>query len=55
LGTLWGAVGCLLRDATPDEQTRFIAALPFALRIVLKLLGERAYATYRTKLYGVPS
>jgi hemerythrin-like domain-containing protein len=55
---LWFALayaGCLLRDATPDEQTRFIAALPAALRIVLKLLGERAYATYRTRLYGVPA
>jgi len=31
--------GFLLRDATPDEQRRFIAAVPFALRMVLKLLG----------------
>jgi hypothetical protein len=55
---LWFALayaGCLLGDATPDEQTRFTAALPFALRMVLKLLGERAYATYRTRLYGVPA
>lgn len=53
---LWFALayaGCLLRDATPDEQKRFIAALPLALRMVLKLLGQRAYVTYRTRLYGV--
>ena len=53
---LWFALayaGLLLRDATPDEQTRFIAAVPFALRMVLKLLGGRAHGTYRTRLYGV--
>ena len=55
---LWFALayaGCLLRDATADEQRRFIAAVPFALRMVLKLLGVRAYATYRKRLYGVPA
>jgi hypothetical protein len=53
---LWFALayaGCLLHDATPNEQERFIAALPLALRMVLRLLGERAYVTYRTRLYGV--
>jgi iron-sulfur cluster repair protein YtfE (RIC family) len=53
---LWFALayaGCLLHDATPGEQKRFIASLPRALRMVLKLLGERAYVTYRTRLYGV--
>jgi hypothetical protein len=56
--SLWFALayaGFLLRDATPDEQRRFIAAVPFALRMVLKLLGGRLYATYRTRLYGVPA
>jgi Hemerythrin HHE cation binding domain len=55
---LWFALayaGVLLRDATPDEQRRFGAALPFALRMVLKLLGGRAYASYQTELYGVPA
>jgi len=55
---LWFALayaGFLLQDATPDEQMRFIAAVPFALRMVLKLLGGRAFATYRTRLYGVPA
>ena len=47
------AVEVSLQDATPDEQTRFIAAVPFALRMVLKLLGGRAHGTYRTRLYGV--
>jgi hemerythrin-like domain-containing protein len=53
---LWFALayaGCLLHDATPNEQKRFIASLPLALRMVLKFLGERAYVTYRTRLYGV--
>lgn len=44
--------GFLLGDAAPDEQRRFLAALPMALRTVVKLLGGRAYAGYRTKLYG---
>jgi hypothetical protein len=39
----------------PDEQRRFFASLPFALRMVLKLLGSRAYATYHTKLYSAPA
>ena len=44
--------GFLLGDATPDEQQRFLASVPVALRMVVKLLGGRAYASYRTKLYG---
>jgi hemerythrin-like domain-containing protein len=51
---LWFALayaGLLLKDATPDEQQRFIAALPLPLRMVLKLLGKRAFTTYQTKLY----
>ncbi|MDT5106057.1 MAG: hypothetical protein QOI25_3570, partial [Mycobacterium sp.] len=55
---LWFALayaGLLLRDATPDEQRRFIAAVPLGLRIVLKLLGGRAYDAYQTKLYGIPA
>jgi hypothetical protein len=55
---LWFALafgGVMLRDATPDEQRRFFASLPFALRMVLKLLGPRAYASYQTKLYGAPA
>jgi iron-sulfur cluster repair protein YtfE (RIC family) len=52
---LWFALayaGFLLRDATPDERRRFIAALPLPLRMVLKLLGKRAYTAYQTKLYS---
>lgn len=44
--------GFLLGDAAPDEQRRFLASLPVALRTVVKLLGGRAYAGYRMKLYG---
>jgi hemerythrin-like domain-containing protein len=44
--------GFLLGDAAPDEQRRFMAALPVALRMVVRLLGRRAHASYRTKLYG---
>lgn len=44
--------GFLLGDAVPDEQRRFLASLPIALRTVVKLLGRRAHARYRTKLYG---
>lgn len=54
---LWFAlafVGFLLRDATPEERTRFVAAVPFAPRVLVKLLGRRAYTAYRTKLYGAP-
>jgi hypothetical protein len=54
---LWFALayaGCLLRDATPQQQTRFTATLPLALRIILKTLGKPAYATYRSRLYGAP-
>jgi hemerythrin-like domain-containing protein len=47
--------GVLLGGATADEQQRFFASLPFALRMVLKLLGPSAYATYQTKLYGAPA
>ena len=55
---LWFALafgGVMLRDATPDEQRRFFASLPFALRMVLKLLGRRAHATYQSKLYSAPA
>lgn len=45
--------GALLRDASPDEQRRFLASLPVTLRTVVTLLGGRAYAGYRTKVYGV--
>jgi len=44
--------GFLLGDATPDEQRRFLASLPIALRTVVKTLGGLAHASYRTKLYG---
>ena len=47
--------GVMLRDATADEQRRFFASLPFALRMVLQLLGRRAYASHQTKLYGAPA
>ena len=52
---LWFALayaGFLMRDGTPDEQRRFIEALPLPLRLTLKLLGGRANSAYRTKLYG---
>lgn len=55
---LWFALayaGVLLRDATPEERRRFDAALPFALRTVLRLFGTRAYARYQTELYGTPA
>jgi len=44
--------GLVLRDATPEERARFSASLPVPLRIVLKTLGRRAYASYQKKLYG---
>jgi hypothetical protein len=44
--------GFLLADATPDEQRRFLASVPIALRTVVKTLGGLAHASYRTKLYG---
>jgi hemerythrin-like domain-containing protein len=44
--------GFLLRDATLDEQHRFVSSVPLGLRIVLKLFGRRAFDTYNTKLYG---
>jgi iron-sulfur cluster repair protein YtfE (RIC family) len=44
--------GFLLGDAAPDEQRRFLASLPIALRTVVTLLGGRAHAQYRRKLYG---
>ena len=50
---LWFALayaGFLLRDGTPDEQRRFIEAVPLPLRLTLKLLGGRAYSAYRSKL-----
>ena len=50
---LWFALayaGFLLRDGTPDEQRRFIEAVPLPLRVTLKLLGGRALASYEKKL-----
>jgi hypothetical protein len=44
--------GVLLRGGTRDEQRRFIASIPLPLRIVLKLAGGRAFASYQTRLYG---
>ena len=52
---LWFALayaGFLLKDATSDERRRFIATLPLPLRMVLKLLGNRAYTSYQTRLYS---
>jgi Hemerythrin HHE cation binding domain len=44
--------GFLLGNADRDEQRRFLASLPVALRTVVKMLGGLAHASYRTKLYG---
>jgi hemerythrin-like domain-containing protein len=44
--------GVLLRSGTPEEQRRFIASIPLPLRIVLKLVGRRAFASYQTRLHG---
>lgn len=49
----YGAV--LLHNATPEESRRFIASIPLPLRIVLKLIGGRAFASYQGRLYGPPA
>jgi hypothetical protein len=42
--------GSMLADATADGKRRFVASLPVPLRVLVKTLGGRAYAGYRTKL-----
>jgi hypothetical protein len=44
--------GFLLGDASHEEQRRFLASVPVALRMVVKTVGGRAHADYRKKLYG---
>jgi Hemerythrin HHE cation binding domain len=51
---LWFALayaGVLLRGGTSDERRRFIASIPLPLKVVLKLIGGRAFASYQAKLY----
>jgi len=45
-------LGLALQDATPDEQRQFLAGIPVAPRILWKLLGQRTFNSYRSKLYG---
>ena len=45
-------MGLTLQDAAPDEQRQFLAGIPMAPRILWKLLGQRTFNAYRTKLYG---
>jgi hypothetical protein len=47
--------GFLLGNADRDEQRRFLASLPVALRMVVKMLGGLAHARYRAELYGARS
>ncbi|MDT5363512.1 MAG: hypothetical protein QOC69_5274 [Mycobacterium sp.] len=45
-------LGLTLQNLTPDEQRQFLAGIPMAARILWKLLGQRTFDTYRTKIYG---
>ena len=42
-------LGITLQNLTPVEQRQFLAGIPTAL---WKLLGQRTFNSYRTKLYG---
>jgi iron-sulfur cluster repair protein YtfE (RIC family) len=44
--------GLLLDYADPDERRLFLAGVPAAQRILLKLLSGRMATSYRRKLYG---
>jgi hypothetical protein len=38
--------------STPEEQRRFIRAVPLGPRLLMKAIGKRAHASYRKDVYG---
>jgi hemerythrin-like domain-containing protein len=45
-------LGYLLEDATPNERTDFLAAIPRPARLAYRLLGERQHRNETTRLRG---
>jgi hypothetical protein len=42
----------VLAVSTPEEQRRFIGAVPLGPRLLMKAIGKRAHAAYRKDVYG---
>lgn len=47
--------GFVLEDASANERRRFLAGIPLPPRLLLRLFGERALCSYRTRIYGSPA
>jgi hypothetical protein len=45
-------LGYLLEDATPEERTVFLAAIPRPVRLAYHLIGGRQYRNETTRLRG---
>ena len=45
-------IGLVLQDCSPAEQRRFLAGIPAPARVLRRLFGKRAFASYRSTLYG---
>jgi hemerythrin-like domain-containing protein len=45
-------LGYLLEDATPDERTVFLAAIPRPVRLAFRLIGRRQHRNETTRLRG---
>jgi hypothetical protein len=45
-------LGYLLEDATPEERTVFLAAIPRPVRIAYRLIGRRQHRNETTRLRG---
>ena len=45
-------LGYLLEDATPEERTDFLAAIPRPVRIAYRLIGRRQHRNETTRLRG---
>jgi hypothetical protein len=46
------ALGAILRDATPEERTKFLALLPAPVRLIWRTVGVGLYRRSRAKLHG---
>ena len=43
--------GIVLDGASAETRERFLGNVPFPVRAVFKMVGERVYAGYRAQIY----
>ncbi len=42
--------GCILEDASPEEQTMMLSSLPVPVRLLMRAWGVRHYRRYITRV-----